>query len=133
MQTRTLALSLLLLSSVWHGTVAAQTIGMSAERRAIDAFSVPAQQVDAPDVVVIGSLSGDAATGNEVLAAYEAYANSPNNFLDVTFIPFANPGGAELAFPPPEPAYSANWTAWSLWHWLASHAPDTVIFVGGDE
>lgn len=107
-------------------------IGMGAKRSAIEALSVPAQQVDAPTVVVIGSLNGEAASGNEVMGAYEAYANSPENFLDVTFIPFANPDREELAFPPPEPAYSANWTAWSLWQWLGTHAPDGIIIVGDD-
>ncbi len=107
-------------------------IGMSAKRSAIEALSVPAQQVDAPTVVVIGSLNGEAASGNEVMAAFDAYANSPDNFLDVTFIPFANPDRDELAFPPPEPAYSANWTAWSLWQWLGTHAPDGIIIVGDD-
>lgn len=110
----------------------AQTIGMSEGRRAIDAYQVPAQAADAADIVVIGSLSGDAATGGEVLAAYEAYANSADNHLDVTFIPFANPDRATLVFPPPEPAYSANWPSWSLWQWLRTHAPDTVIIVGDD-
>jgi rhamnogalacturonyl hydrolase YesR len=123
-----LALCLLLCASAQ-----AQTIGMSAGQRAIEALSVPAQQMDAPDVVVIGSLSGEAASGNEVRAAYEAYANSPDNFLDVTFIPFANPDRETLAFPPPEPAYSGNWTAWSLWHWLGTHAPDAIVIVGDDE
>lgn len=126
------AASLLTFALLQCAGVGAQTIGMSADRRAIDAYQVPAQNADAPDVVVIGSLSGDAATGGEVLAAYEAYANSPDNYLDVTFIPYANPDRAMLAFPPPEPAYSANWPSWSLWQWLRTHAPDTVIIVGDD-
>ncbi|HEY0961447.1 MAG TPA: glycoside hydrolase family 88 protein [Pseudomonadales bacterium] len=124
--------ALLLASALCHQSANAQTIGMSAERRAIDAYQVPAQDADAADIVVIGSLSGDAATGGEVLAAFEAYANSPDNFLDVTFIPYPNPDRSELAFPPPEPAYSANWASWSLWQWLRTHAPDTVIIVGDD-
>ncbi|MEY4640840.1 MAG: Unsaturated rhamnogalacturonyl hydrolase YteR [Pseudomonadota bacterium] len=110
----------------------AQTIGMSAGRMPIEALSVPAQQAEAPDVVVIGGLTANAASSNEVRAAYEAYANSPDNFLDVTFIPLANPGAETLAFPPPEPAYSGNWTAWSLWQWFAAHAPDAVLIVGDD-
>lgn len=129
---RTHVAALLLAIALLADATNAQTIGMSAERRAIDAYQVPAQDADAADVVVIGSLSGDAATGGEVLAAYEAYANSPENFLDVTFIPYANPDGATLAFPPPEPAYGANWASWSLWQWLRTHAPDTVIIVGAD-
>ncbi len=121
-----------LLTLLACGAAQAQTIGMSAQKRPIEAFSVPAQQVDAPDVVVIGSLSGEAASGNEVTEAYEAYANSADNFLDVTFIPFANPDRETLAFPPPEPAYSGNWTAWSLWQWFGTHAPDAVVIVGDD-
>ena len=113
-------------------SVQAQIIGMSSNQIPIESLSVPAQQADAPDVVIIGSLSGDAASGGEVMAAYEAYANSPDNFLDVTFIPFANPDRQTLAFPPPEPAYSGNWTAWSLWQWLGTHAPDAVIILGDD-
>jgi rhamnogalacturonyl hydrolase YesR len=108
-------------------------IGMGAKRSAIEALAVPAQETDAPTIVVIGSLNGEAASGNEVMQAFEAYANSPQNFLDVTFIAFANPDREELAFPPPEPAYSANWTAWSLWQWLGTHAPDGVIIVGDDQ
>ena len=126
---RIAALSMLLAC----GFAQAQTIGMSAQQRPIEALSVPAQQADAPDVVVIGSLSGEAASGNEVRAAYEAYVNSPENFLDVTFIPVGNPDRDALTFPPVEPAYSGNWTAWSLWHWLGTHAPDAIIFVGDDE
>ena len=77
-------------------------IGMSSRRSAIEALSVPAQQADAATVVVIGSLNGEAASGNEVTGAFEAYANSPENYLDVTFIPFANPDREELVFPPPD-------------------------------
>lgn len=132
MNVRRFVLALLLLPLLHSGPGFAQTIGLSGQRKPIDAFLVPAQQVDAPDVVVIGSLSGERASGDEVMAAYEAYANSAENFLDVTFIPYANPDREELAFPPPEPAYSANWTAWSLWQWFATHAPDAVIIVGND-
>jgi unsaturated rhamnogalacturonyl hydrolase len=127
-----IAASLLTFALLHCASLNAQTIGMSEQRRAIEAYQVPAQDADAPDVVVIGSLSGDAATGGEVLAAYEAYANSPDNYLDVTFIPYPNPDRATLVFPPPEPAYSANWASWSLWQWLRTHAPDTVIIVGED-
>jgi unsaturated rhamnogalacturonyl hydrolase len=93
---------------------------------------VPAQIADAPRVIVIGSLQGDAATRLVVQLAYEAYVNSADNFLDVTFIANANPNAEALSFPPPAPAYGGNWPAWSLWHFVASHAPDLVILAGGD-
>ncbi len=123
----------ILASALLCASAQAQTIGMSATQRPIEAWSVPAQQADAPDVVVIGSLGGDAASTNEVVAAYEAYVNSPGNFLDITFIAAANPDREALTFPPVEPAYGGNWTAWSLWQWLGTHAPDAILFVGDDE
>ncbi len=134
MQTRHRRLCLALLLLAWLTPALAQrwTIGMSADRSSIDAVSVPAQVADAPRIVVIGGLNGDAASLYAVQVAYEAYVNSAGNFLDVTFIPFANPGNTPLQFPPAEPAYASNWTAWSLWHWLGMHAPDAVIVMGGD-
>ena len=134
MHTRNRRFCLALLLLTWLTPALAQrwTIGMNAEGTGIDAVSVPAQVADAPRIVVIGGLAGDAASLYAVQVAYEAYVNSAENFLDVTFIPFANPGNVPLQFPPTEPAYASNWTAWSLWHWLGTHAPDAVIVMGGD-
>ena len=101
--------------------------------KAIEALSVPAKAAFAAEVVVLGGLSGEAASSNEVRAAYEDYVNSSDNFLNVTFIPAANPDAEPLSFPPAEPAYGSNWTATMLWHWLSAHAPDVVIITGDDE
>ncbi len=130
-----IAVSTLLLALLPFTHVLAQTwtVGQSRTHSSITAVSVPAQQAAAPRIVVIGSLSGDAASTGTVQIGYEAYVNTSENFLDVTFIGAANPDAEPLQFPPPEPAYSANPTAWSLWQWLGSHAPDAVILVGGDE
>lgn len=131
-----IATSALLLPALLCGAPAnAQTwsVGQSHEHSPITAVSVPAQQADAARIVVVGSLSGDVASSGTVQTGYEAYVNSADNFLDVTFIGTANPDAAVLQFPPPAPAYTANPTAWSLWQWLGTHAPDAVIIVGGDE
>lgn len=109
------------------------TAGMSATQRPIDAYSVPAQESDAPRILVLGGLAGDAASANAVLVGYEAYANEGENFLDVTFIPAANPDGVALRFPPAGAAYADGWSAWSLWRWIGMHAPDAVIVMGGDD
>ena len=101
--------------------------------KAIEALNVPAQEAFASEVVVLGGLSGDAASSNEVLGAYQDYVNSADNFLNVSFIAAANPGAEPLTFPPPEPAYGNNWTATMLWHWLSAHAPDVVIIIGDDD
>lgn len=109
------------------------TVGRSASGQPIPAYSVPAQVANAPRILVIGGLSGDAASTNTTRIGHEAYANEAENFLDVSFIPAANPDGAELQFPPAAPAYAGDWSAWSLWHWIGNHAPDAVIIMGGDE
>lgn len=129
------AVSLLLPAALCNLPANAQTwsIGQSSTHTAITAVSVPAQESDAAHVVVIGSLSGDVASRGTVQAGYEAYVNSADNFLDVTFIGTANADGAALQFPPTEPAYSGNPAAWSLWQWLSTHTADAVIIVGGDE
>jgi len=94
--------------------------------------AVPAQISDAPSILVIGGLAGDRASSNTVMIGFEAYVNEVENFLDVTFIGAANPEGERLSFPPPDPAYTGHWTAWSLWHWIATHAPDAIIIMGDD-
>lgn len=114
------------------GAAQTWTVGMSAAGTRIQAYSVPAQISDAPAVLVIGGLAGDDASTNAVLFGYEAYVNEVENFLDVTFIPDVNPDGAQLQFPPPEPAYATDWTSWSLWRWIETHAYDAVILMGGD-
>ena len=130
-----IAVSQLLLVSLPFTHVLAQTwtVGQSRTHSSITAVSVPAQQAAAPRIVVIGSLSGDAASTGTVQIGYEAYVNTAENFLDVTFIGAANPDAETLQFPPPEPAYTGNPTSWSLWQWLGAHAPDAVVILGGDE
>lgn len=108
------------------------TLGMSDAGTGIHAYSVPAKIADAPTVLVIGGLGGDDASSNAVQIGYEAYVNEVENFLDVTFIRDVNPENERLQFPPPEPAYRADWTSWSLWRWLETHAYDAVIVMGGD-
>lgn len=108
------------------------TVGMSDAGTRIPAYSVPAKIQDAPSILVIGGLGGDAASTNAVQIGYEAYVNEVENHLDVTFIPDVNPEGQDLQFPPPEPAYAADWTSWSLWRWIETHAYDAVILMGGD-
>lgn len=117
------------------GTAPAQTwtVGMTAAQQPLEAVSVPAQESEAPHIVVIGGLSGDRASSTAVDLAYEAYVNSANNHLDVSFLPRANPGADRLTFPPVAPAYGGDPTAWSLWQFLTAHAPDAVFIVGGDE
>ncbi len=101
--------------------------------KALETLSVPAKEPNAPAVVVLGGLAGDAASSTEVREAYQDYANAADNFLNVTFIAAANPGGEPLTFPPAEPAYVNNWAATTLWRWLTTHAPDAVIIVGTDD
>lgn len=108
-------------------------VGMSEEQSRIGAYDVPAQIGDAPRVLVIGSLSGDAASANSTRAGYEAYVNEPENFLDVIFIPGANPDYKDLRFPPQGAAYADDWTSWSLWRWIGLHAPDGVVIMGADK
>jgi unsaturated rhamnogalacturonyl hydrolase len=105
---------------------------MSLARTPILTNTVPAQIADAPSILVIGGLAGDRASTNSVMLGFEAYVNEVENFLDVTFMAAANPEGERLSFPPPDPAYTGHWTAWSLWHWIATHAPDAIIIMGGD-
>ncbi|MDT8398141.1 MAG: glycoside hydrolase family 88 protein [Pseudomonadales bacterium] len=108
------------------------TAGMSESHEPIVAFSIPAQVADAATVLVIGGLEGDAAGSNTTQIAYEAYANESEHFLNVIFIPAANPDGTALTFPPADTAYAGNWTAHSLWRWTGLHAPDAVIIMGAD-
>lgn len=125
----------MLLATFASTQLAAQTwtVGMSEQQSYIVASSIPAQVEDAPNVLVIGGLSGDAASTNSTMAGYEAYVNEAENFLNVNFITAANPDAAMLVFPPVDTAYADNWTAHSLWRWIAMHAPDAVIIMGGDE
>ncbi|HTR00744.1 MAG TPA: glycoside hydrolase family 88 protein [Candidatus Acidoferrum sp.] len=108
-------------------------IGMSAQQRPIDALSVPAQVANAPQVVVLGGLNGNAAGIRMVRDAYDAYVNAADNFVDAVFVPVANPDAVPLLFPPNEPAYATNWTAWSLWRWLTTVPPDLVLIAGDDD
>lgn len=125
---------LLLLTALPFASVLAQgtAVGMGAKESRIDSYEVPAQESGAPHIVVIGGLSGEAASTNTTLVGYEAYANEAENFLNVTFIPNANPDKEKLVFPPEGTAYADNWAAWSLWRWIGTHAPDGVIIMGGD-
>ena len=106
---------------------------MTAQGVAIEALSVPAQSAQAPLVVVLGALDGSIASTRVVQQCFEDYANAADNFVDVLFVPRANPDAVPLLFPPNEPAYATNWTAWSLWRWLAVTAPDLVLIAGNDE
>lgn len=108
------------------------TVGMSATQKRIEAYSVPAQEADAPDILVIGGFSGERASTNVVMTGYDAYANEGENFLNVTYLPAANPDAEQLVFPPTGTAYAENWTSWALWQWIGTHAPDAVVVVGGD-
>lgn len=108
------------------------TVGMSGTRKPIDAYSVPAQEADAPDILVIGGFSGERASTNVVMTGYDAYANESENFLNVTYMPAVNPDAEKLVFPPTGTAYTENWTSWALWQWIGTHAPDAVVIVGGD-
>ena len=127
-------LPLLLLTLLPCGELAAQSaIGMNAQAVPITATSVPAKSANAPRVIVLGGMSGDKAGMQLVRNATEDYANSADNQLDVLFVAAANPDGAPLLFPPNEPAYATNWTAWSLWRWLQSEAPDVIVIAGNDD
>jgi unsaturated rhamnogalacturonyl hydrolase len=108
------------------------TVGMSSTRKPIVAYSVPAQEGNAPDILVIGGFSGERASTNVVMTGYDAYANEGENFLNVTYLPAANPDAEKLVFPPSGTAYNDNWTSWALWQWIGTHAPDAVVIVGGD-
>lgn len=135
LQPETCGLALLLAAALLPAAAAAQTwtVGMTAGRQPLEAISVPAQQAGAPRILVLGGLSGDRASSTAVDLAYEAYVNSANNHLDVSFLARANPEAEPLTFPPVAPAYGGDPTAWSLWQFLTSHAPDAVFIVGGDE
>lgn len=109
-----------------------QVIGQSTLGIPINAYEVPAQVSDAPDILVLGGLFGDPASEGITMLGYEAYANEGENFLNVTFVPAANPEGESLTFPPEGPAYENDWTSWSLWRWIGTHGPDVVIIMGSD-
>ena len=98
------------------------TVGMSSTRKPIEAYSVPAQEADAPDILVIGGFSGERASTNVVMTGYDAYANESENFLNVTYMPAVNPDAEKLVFPPTGTAYAENWTSWALWQWIGTHA-----------
>ncbi len=121
----TLLASPALLAQTW-------TVGMSSTRKPIVAYSVPAQEANAPEILVIGGFSGERASTNVVMTGYDAYANESENFLNVTYLPAANPDAEKLVFPPAGSAYGENWTSWALWQWIGTHAPDAVVIVGGD-
>lgn len=127
-------LALLLFILLPCGELAAQgIIGMNAQSVPITSISVPAKNSNAPRVIVLGGLSGDKAGTQLVRNATEDYANTADNQLDVVFVAAANPDGAPLLFPPNAPAYATNWTAWSLWRWLQSEAPDVIVIAGNDD
>lgn len=128
------ALALLLVTLLPASLLQAQTwtVGMNAARKPIAAYSVPAQEADAPEILVIGGFSGERASTNVVMTGYDAYANEGENFLNVTYLPAANPDGEKLVFPPSGTPYAENWTSWALWQWIGTHAPDAVVIVGGD-
>jgi unsaturated rhamnogalacturonyl hydrolase len=123
---------LLCLLTVTSAQAQTWTVGMSSTRKPIEAYSVPAQEADAPDILVIGGFSGERASTNVVMTGYDAYANEGENFLNVTYMPAVNPDAETLVFPPTGNAYAENWTSWALWQWIGTHAPDAVVIVGGD-
>lgn len=130
-----LTLILFLVTACAAFTAGAQTttVGMTENRQPIEARVVPAHAGDAPTVIVVGGLSGDASGSEAAMAGFEAWRSEPRRMLDVSFVPHANPDAAGLQFPPQGKAYEDDWTGWSLWRWIGLQAPDHVIIMGADE
>ena len=117
-------------------TQAAETfdIGLASDGTRIDAVFVEGGSDDAPLVVLVGGLTGDADDSAAVRAAVERFDALPQSERGVRLlaIPLANPAGAPLVFPPSGRAYRENAEANTLWRFIGAQGPDLVL-IGGEE
>jgi len=101
------------------------SVGLTRTRAVIEATSVSATIPDAPIVLIVAGLEGQAGAlvSNEV-NRYAARKKRPWRLLA---IPQANPNHAQLIFPPSGQAYRDNPESHYLWRWIGMQAPDLVL------
>jgi len=126
----------LLLGSWAQAALPAETfeIGRSLRGAVIGGRSIPAREVSAPVVLLVGGLNGADDTTAAVqreLAAFEVRGERRRN-VTLIAIPLANPDAVPLEFPPTGAAYREHSESHALWRWIGTHAPDLVLIAGDD-
>jgi unsaturated rhamnogalacturonyl hydrolase len=133
MATRVVLVAALLLVPSAAPAAERWTIGLTSNDAPIEALGV-AGAANAPTVLLIGGLQGRDQSSDAVareVAALEKRTQGQRRFR-LLAIPFANPAGQPLQFPPTGAAYRERIESHVLWRWIGTHAPDLVVIVGAD-
>src|SRR5579872_4577416 len=135
---RRCACGLVVILFVNHAMSAPQSleIGLSTRGTRIEGALVSAPpDRDAPAVLLLGGLSGAAASVGAVHAAASrlSQASARAHGARIYAIELANPDAARLEFPPTGTAYREHAESHVLWRWIGLHAPDLVLIAGPDD
>ena len=104
-------------------------IGMSSSGTLITASGYQVDGQSRPTVVLVGGLDGDRVSSEKVQAEYQRYLarDREDQPFNLIVIPYANPEGETLTFPPTGKAYADDPVSFGLWRWLGTHGPDLVL------
>jgi rhamnogalacturonyl hydrolase YesR len=136
MLARTGTFLLMSLGALWAGNAAAAAtfdIGLATSGARIDALVVEATAKSAPEVVLVGGLTGEDESAMAVRSAVAAYQKRHDRPVRLLAVPLANPDAAALQFPPGGVAYRENAESHTLWRWLGAQAPDLVLIAGAGD
>ena len=109
-------------------------IGLTARRTLISAVRVPGRRGASRTVLLVGGLSGQDASVEDVHTALASFERLPRRArpFNLVAIALANPDGARLDFPPQGTAYRDHPESFALWRWTGVSAPDLVLVAGPD-
>lgn len=109
-------------------------VGLTRSGKPIEARELSTTRKNAPLIVLIAGLEGDAASTAQAIKSFERFqvAKPSRRKFRLVMIPAANPERAALSFPPTGSAYKENTESHYLWRWLGVHAPDLVLVNGQD-
>ena len=108
-------------------------VGLTESREVISAKGV-LQSNNSPTILYLVGLAGSSSIGSTVENLFEDYAQETDEAgPNLIMIPYANPEGEPLKFPPEGEAYSENAVSHALWRWIGTHAPDLIILEEGED
>jgi unsaturated rhamnogalacturonyl hydrolase len=109
------------------------TIGLTRSGLMTEAIKLQSASENDPTVLLIGGFTIDdsARVVKNELNAYAAVHRTKRRF-NLIAVPNANPGGAQLTFPPAGAAYMDDPDSHYLWRWTGVQAPDLILIAGED-